>query len=225
MAYNIRVLIPCYTESLDIVATVVLAAADAMLPAQCRRTVYLLDDGKDKAKAAWVAAQVPRCEPSNAEQERIPQGLGCLICLHRREQESLGCRTATPGGAVAGGPEQGDGHAEQGSFLAVRDALAHGLGSKPSLQELARVLQAGLPFPALAGRRRDRAHSACACAPRACLLAPTCCSADLQPCHPTVAGPPMALASSVTGARAPLQSALTGDCSMALAGKHRRWVQ
>ncbi len=59
-AYNIRVLIPCYTESLDIVATVVLAAADALLPGKCRRTVYLLDDGKDRAKAAWVAAQARR---------------------------------------------------------------------------------------------------------------------------------------------------------------------
>jgi len=59
-AYNIRVLIPCYTESLDIVATVVLAAADALLPGKCRRTVYLLDDGKDRAKAAWVATQARR---------------------------------------------------------------------------------------------------------------------------------------------------------------------
>ena len=59
-AYNIRVLIPCYTESLDIVSTVVLAAADALLPGKCRRTVYLLDDGKDRAKAAWVAAQARR---------------------------------------------------------------------------------------------------------------------------------------------------------------------
>ena len=51
-------LIPCYTESLTIVKDVVLAAADALLPEKCKRTVYLLDDGKDAEKAAWVAEQV-----------------------------------------------------------------------------------------------------------------------------------------------------------------------
>ena len=56
--YIIRVLIPCYTESLTIVKDVVLAAADALLPEKCKRTVYLLDDGKDAEKAAWVAEQV-----------------------------------------------------------------------------------------------------------------------------------------------------------------------
>lgn len=52
-----QVLIPCYTESLQIVKNTVLAAADAMLPDKCKRTVYLLDDGKDADKAAWVAEQ------------------------------------------------------------------------------------------------------------------------------------------------------------------------
>ena len=52
--YVIRVLIPCYTESLAIVRETVLAAADALLPEKCLRTIYLLDDGKDVDKAAWV---------------------------------------------------------------------------------------------------------------------------------------------------------------------------
>ena len=52
-----RVLIPCYTEALDIVKQVVLAAANAPLPDKCRRTVYLLDDGKDAQKADFVAKQ------------------------------------------------------------------------------------------------------------------------------------------------------------------------
>ena len=56
--FIVRVLIPCYTESLDIVRKTVLAAANATLPEKSRRTVYLLDDGKDTAKAAWVAEQV-----------------------------------------------------------------------------------------------------------------------------------------------------------------------
>ena len=53
----LRVLIPCYTEALDIVKQVVLAAANAPLPDKCRRTVYLLDDGKDAQKADFVAKQ------------------------------------------------------------------------------------------------------------------------------------------------------------------------
>ena len=56
--YIIRVLIPTYTESLTIVKDTVLAAADALLPEKCKRTVYLLDDGKDVEKATWVAEQV-----------------------------------------------------------------------------------------------------------------------------------------------------------------------
>ena len=58
IAYNIRTLIPCYTEAADIVRQTVLAAANADLPDKCRRTVYLLDDGRDPAKAAFIAALV-----------------------------------------------------------------------------------------------------------------------------------------------------------------------
>ncbi|KAK9803902.1 hypothetical protein WJX72_003331 [[Myrmecia] bisecta] len=57
MTYNIRVFIPCYTESADIVKQTTLAAANALLPDKCRRTVYLLDDGKDPEKRDWVAKQ------------------------------------------------------------------------------------------------------------------------------------------------------------------------
>jgi len=56
--YVVRVLVPCYTESLEIVQKTVLAAANADLPPLACRTVYLLDDGKDVSKAAWVAEQV-----------------------------------------------------------------------------------------------------------------------------------------------------------------------
>ena len=55
--FVVRVLIPCYTESLEIVQQTVLAAANADLPPLACRTVYLLDDGKDPTKAAWVAEQ------------------------------------------------------------------------------------------------------------------------------------------------------------------------
>ena len=56
LPYHVRVLVPCYKESLDIVACTLTAAAAAPLPAGVKRTVYLCDDGKDKAKRAWVAA-------------------------------------------------------------------------------------------------------------------------------------------------------------------------
>ena len=55
--YVVRVLVPCYTESLEIVAQTVAAAANADLPPKACRTVYMLDDGNDPAKSAWVAEQ------------------------------------------------------------------------------------------------------------------------------------------------------------------------
>lgn len=57
MRVCMQVLIPTYTESLSIVKETATAAADALLPDKCKRTVYVLDDGKDPEKAAWVAEQ------------------------------------------------------------------------------------------------------------------------------------------------------------------------
>jgi len=53
------VLVPCYKESLDIVAKTLEAALAAELPAGCARTVYLLDDGKQRDKRKWCAAAGP----------------------------------------------------------------------------------------------------------------------------------------------------------------------
>jgi endoglucanase len=53
--YHVRVLVPCYKESLDIVAKTLEAALAAELPAGCGRTVYLLDDGKQRDKRKWCA--------------------------------------------------------------------------------------------------------------------------------------------------------------------------
>ena len=50
MPYHVRVLIPCYKESVSIVSKTCKAAYDAILPAGCTRTVYLCDDGKDPQK-------------------------------------------------------------------------------------------------------------------------------------------------------------------------------
>lgn len=59
--FALHVLVPCYTEPLEIVAEAVWAAHAAALPSlgkgksKIKKTVWLLDDGNDPAKAAWVA--------------------------------------------------------------------------------------------------------------------------------------------------------------------------
>jgi len=52
--YHIRVLIPCYKEPLDVVTKTFLAAMYASMPINCKRTIYLLDDGKDPEKKEFV---------------------------------------------------------------------------------------------------------------------------------------------------------------------------
>ena len=51
--YHVRVLVPCYRESLEIVARTSQAAWNAKLPVGCDRTIYLCDDGKDPLKRKW----------------------------------------------------------------------------------------------------------------------------------------------------------------------------
>lgn len=48
-------LVPCYTELVEIVAETVWAAHQAEMPPGSESTVWLLDDGQDEYKAAWVA--------------------------------------------------------------------------------------------------------------------------------------------------------------------------
>lgn len=48
-----RVLIPCYTESLDLVSTTAIASAAADLPRGMERTIYICDDGADPLKRMW----------------------------------------------------------------------------------------------------------------------------------------------------------------------------
>lgn len=51
--YHVRVLVPCYSEPLEIVGATVTAALKAFLPAGVQRTLYLCDDGKDSTKRKW----------------------------------------------------------------------------------------------------------------------------------------------------------------------------
>ena len=59
--YHVRVLIPTYKETLEIVAKTVHAAYNAPLPYNCLRTIYVCDDGKDGSKRKWSA---PAVQPS-----------------------------------------------------------------------------------------------------------------------------------------------------------------
>lgn len=53
-AYNIRVMIPCYKESLAIIQRTVLAAKRADRPPGMTLVIYVCDDGADEKKLAWV---------------------------------------------------------------------------------------------------------------------------------------------------------------------------
>ena len=52
--YHIRVLIPCYKENLEIVSHTVMACYYAPVPVNCKKTIYVLDDGNDPNKEKWV---------------------------------------------------------------------------------------------------------------------------------------------------------------------------
>lgn len=54
LRYHVRVLIPCYREPLDVIKKTFIAALSAPVPAGCRKSVYLCDDGKDHEKRAFV---------------------------------------------------------------------------------------------------------------------------------------------------------------------------
>lgn len=49
-----RVLVPCYKESLGTVSATVAAAMEAALPPGVTRELYLCDDGKDGEKRACL---------------------------------------------------------------------------------------------------------------------------------------------------------------------------
>lgn len=57
--YHVRVCVPCYKESLEILRRTIMAAYDASLPAGCARTIYLCDDGKASVLLVQRAYQAP----------------------------------------------------------------------------------------------------------------------------------------------------------------------
>lgn len=62
LPYHVRVLVPCYKESLEILRRTIMAAYDADLPRGCSRTIYLCDDGKDPKKRKWCDTMGPEVQ-------------------------------------------------------------------------------------------------------------------------------------------------------------------
>jgi len=52
--YTVRVMVPCYKESLEIVQRTIIAALRAERPVGTRVVIYLCDDGGDVKKKAWI---------------------------------------------------------------------------------------------------------------------------------------------------------------------------
>ena len=48
--FDVRVLVPCYKENIEVVETTLKATLNADLPWNTTRTVYLCDDGNDPTK-------------------------------------------------------------------------------------------------------------------------------------------------------------------------------
>lgn len=76
LQFHVRVLIPCYKESCELVKITVLGALKAPLPKNTIRTVYLCDDGKDPTKEEMV-------RELNAE-------YGCLEYVSGRKRDPNG---------------------------------------------------------------------------------------------------------------------------------------
>ncbi|KAF8062642.1 VHA-F [Scenedesmus sp. PABB004] len=53
--FRVHILVPCYKESLAVITNTVTAALAAEVPPGVSRTLWLCDDGKDAAKAAFIA--------------------------------------------------------------------------------------------------------------------------------------------------------------------------
>ena len=78
--YHVRVVVPCYKESLDILRRTVLAARDGVLPAGVGRTIYLCDDGKARwrvtcelsTKRPVPASARPSCRSPPAHIAALP---------------------------------------------------------------------------------------------------------------------------------------------------------
>lgn len=79
--YIVRVLVPCYKESLAIIQRTVLAARRADRPAGTRVIIYVCDDGADDSKAQWV----------RASPQHLPAAMLCaVLCASYRISANVG---------------------------------------------------------------------------------------------------------------------------------------
>lgn len=83
---------PCYSEALDIVAETVWAACQAELPPNCTSSVWLLDDGCDAAKQAWVEGMAhEKIRYVTGRKRSRGEAVALTACLERRAQAVLKC--------------------------------------------------------------------------------------------------------------------------------------
>ncbi|KAK9845425.1 hypothetical protein WJX81_006137 [Elliptochloris bilobata] len=112
--WSIQVLLPCYTETAAMAAAAAESVLAARLPPGCALTLWLLDDGRDPAKAAWVAAANARASAS----------VGYLSERARPECEAEGCAGALNAGLAAAYGEAGAGGRDAVAVLHAHQALA-----------------------------------------------------------------------------------------------------
>lgn len=83
-----RVLVPTYKETLDIVAKTVHAAYNAPLPVGCMRTIYVLDDGKDSSKRRWYDGH-PHTAVPLLQAPILTESVVCRCLGHQRAADAM----------------------------------------------------------------------------------------------------------------------------------------
>lgn len=106
--FHVRVLLPCYKESLELFQATVNACLNAELPTGCRRTVYICDDGKDPGacllkpyatRGERGRNSVPHVQPKKAKNVQHEKA---------RQHHSFPSRKPDPGSDMNGSSPVGD---------------------------------------------------------------------------------------------------------------------
>jgi cellulose synthase/poly-beta-1,6-N-acetylglucosamine synthase-like glycosyltransferase len=85
LMFHVRVLIPCYKESTELVKTTVLGAVKAPLPRNTLRTVYLCDDGKVRAAGGGAGRRVEAAATGSWAAAGCGRGEGTRAAARRRQ--------------------------------------------------------------------------------------------------------------------------------------------
>lgn len=102
LKFHVRVLIPCYKESMELVKLTVLGALKAPLPKDTVRTVYLCDDGKDPTKEEMIRELNAEwgCLEYVSGRKRDPNG-ECVLAGGGSKRGSVSCSACAAGGLCA----------------------------------------------------------------------------------------------------------------------------